>query len=533
MPDNVINDFQERRRVEQALADLGDTVREVELVEGALRIAHGHSPALILPALLKLLDTPNGQLRGGLARVAALLPPEEVLPALRAYAADRRRAPQGRSTAAMIAERFLGEPLSPALTADLRDSDDAAFQSLAEAVEEGRRNRHVLLEYVTQMRPHGVEIALLVLHHLDRLPAPDRVGLLRLIAQDERPAVAAHALGKLQQLAEGEPGPAAAEAARALHTLRWALPPEQAAASERTLRKLQFRGRVYAPPSPAGWRSMLGTAQPTGALPVWFVRMESDAPGDPPEFAEGFMAGLLAGPRLGIGGGFFAAMPDRALLPLPAAVGTLILLENEAGVETLFLEVPFDVGRWLLRRALEAHHAGRARAALPGEYILYNDWLWEFDAPHIAPEIAALLELPGEGELEQLAPDGDRLDELFAHPGMAAWRLPVRRLPEEAAAAVAASSESPVEEAARAAVRALDAAQARAALQPPLQAGLLLAGLWFALLGRADLAAACRWLAGTLGRGPAADHPLLLHMVGRGIAEQRQRERARARRKLK
>lgn len=526
MSDNVISNFQERRRVEQELAELGESEREAELVQGALRITREHAPALVLPALIKLLDTPNSQLRGGLARVAALLPPDETVTALRAYAADRSRPPQGRITAAMILERFLGEAVPAALTADLQSSDDAAFQSLVEAVEEGKRNRHVLLEYVTQMRPHGVEIALLVMHHLDRLPAPDRVGLLRLLAQDERHPVAAHALGKLEHLATGE-GDAAAQAARALHTLRWALPPEQAAATERTLRKLQFRGRAYAPPAPTGWRTLLGPAQPAGALPVWFVCQPADAPGAPPEFSEGFLAGLLAGPSQGIVRSFFLAMPDRDMLPQSAAPGTLIVLESEAGEPIPFVEASFDVGRWLLGRAVDAHHAGRAGRALPGEYTLYNDWLWEFDAPKVAPETAALAALPEEDELGRIAPAGDLLDELFAHPGMGAWRLSAHNLGEAAQSAWLDSSSAPLEDAAHAVVRALDTQEVRASLLPPFTDGLLLSALWFGLLERSDLAAVCRWLAGTLGRGSLADHPLLLHMVGQGILERRARAQAR------
>jgi hypothetical protein len=61
MSDNVISNFQERRRVEQELADLGDTELEIELVEGALRITRAHLPALILPALLRLLETAKRQ----------------------------------------------------------------------------------------------------------------------------------------------------------------------------------------------------------------------------------------------------------------------------------------------------------------------------------------------------------------------------------------------------------------------------------------------------------------------------------------
>src|SRR5690606_1075980 len=106
------------------------------------------------------------------------------VPPLRAVVADRQHAPLQRTTAALILERYLGETVSPVLMGDLAGSDDAAFQSLLEAIEEGRTNRHVLLEYVTQMAEHPVDVAYMVLGLLDRLAPADRVELLRLIAQD-------------------------------------------------------------------------------------------------------------------------------------------------------------------------------------------------------------------------------------------------------------------------------------------------------------------------------------------------------------
>ncbi len=225
----IINTFQQRRALEQAIGALAETASEADLVEAVRALKFAYPTELLLPALLKRLDTPSSQLRGGLARLAALLPPEEAAPALRRYVGDRRNPPTARTTAAMILDRFLGDPAPPALTADLRESDDAAFQSLAEAVADARANPHVLLEYVTQMQPYGEEIALLVLHHLDRLDGDDRVALLRLMAQDARPIVARAALGRLDTLAAS----GNALAARALYTLQWATAPDIAALAER------------------------------------------------------------------------------------------------------------------------------------------------------------------------------------------------------------------------------------------------------------------------------------------------------------
>ena len=53
---------------------------------------------------------------------------------------------------------------------DLHNSDEIAFQSLREALDESKQNRHLLLEYVTQMQAHGEEIAFMVLNLLKRGP---------------------------------------------------------------------------------------------------------------------------------------------------------------------------------------------------------------------------------------------------------------------------------------------------------------------------------------------------------------------------
>jgi len=80
------------RQLEQAVADLAQTNNEAELAQAARAIAHTFPHKLILNLLVKHLDTPNGQIRGGLGHLASLLPAEEVLPALHNVAANRRLA---------------------------------------------------------------------------------------------------------------------------------------------------------------------------------------------------------------------------------------------------------------------------------------------------------------------------------------------------------------------------------------------------------------------------------------------------------
>ena len=125
---------------------MAETETEEELQAAAQAIAESYSSDLILGEIVKRLDTPNSQLRGGLGHLAALLPPEEVVPVLRSAVGDRRNGAQERITATLLLERFVGEPVPAALLSDLSQSNEVAFQSLREAVGDGKFNRHILLE---------------------------------------------------------------------------------------------------------------------------------------------------------------------------------------------------------------------------------------------------------------------------------------------------------------------------------------------------------------------------------------------------
>ena len=83
MSDKIINTFQQRRQLEQAFSDLATTTSDRELREAAKNIVHTFDAAQVLNALIKRLDSPSSQVRGGLGHIAGLLDPDEVLPALR------------------------------------------------------------------------------------------------------------------------------------------------------------------------------------------------------------------------------------------------------------------------------------------------------------------------------------------------------------------------------------------------------------------------------------------------------------------
>ena len=66
MADKIIN-FQQRRQLEQAIAQFAQTANELEMAELARQIVHTHPADLVLAALIKHLDTQDGQVRGGLS----------------------------------------------------------------------------------------------------------------------------------------------------------------------------------------------------------------------------------------------------------------------------------------------------------------------------------------------------------------------------------------------------------------------------------------------------------------------------------
>lgn len=502
MSDKIINTFQQRRQLEQAMADFAHTQNETELAAAARRIVFGYPPDLVLTLLIKHLDTPDSQVRGGLGHLAALLPPEETFAALRSYTANRQHSPQARVTAALIAERYLNTEVPSALLSDLHNSDEIAFQSLREALDESHRNRHVLLEYVTQMQAMGEEIAAMVLNLLDRVPAVDRIELLRLIAQDKRERVASAALTRLENLTAGE---ASAAAVRALHTLHFTLPAELSAHADRTLRKLRFSGKRYLPPSSDLWRALLSPADATGNQSVWIVKM--------PE--PGAKIGVLLGFALNLNEGilhfFGSETMERSVLPDPQPIGQLVTVGTDDGGTAVLLEAPFEYGRWLIWTAL-AKPQGEPVQALTGEYTLYNDLLWQFDAPQVEESVKLFFQknpLPAEA---LAAPILDAYAAaLLAHPAMEHWQLQNRtHFP---------AADANVPTATLVAVMLHELAQwpEHATLLNALAAGLRAQAGWFHYAGDLESAHQAHMLAEQMPQLPLAQNLLLTRMVAAGV----------------
>jgi hypothetical protein len=507
MTDKIIN-FQQRRQLEQAVRDLGKTSNELELTEAARQIVHRFPAESVLAALLKHLDTADSQLRGGLGHVAALLPSDEVSAALRNVAANRQQPPLARMTAAAIAQRFLGVELPAALTQDLRGDDDAAFQSLQEAINEGTRNRHILLEYVEQMREMGEEIAFLVLDALQRMLPPDRVELLRLIAQDPRPRVAKAALSALEELTSGE---ASTAALRSLHTLQFVLPEELRTPVARSLRKLRMAGRRYASPTPIGWRALLSPADPNGVQTVWLLRTPDTG------LAAGALFGFSLNIEIGILRFFGSETVDRTALPDAQPIGSLVTVHNDGGATMVLAETPFDVGRWLVAQAGRAHLAAEPGQPLPREYQLYNDSLWEFAPPEVDASITGIWSAASAPVVPEPAILHRDTEAIFAQPVMAHWEVQsnaiVQALPPNARPA----SDLPIAETVAALVRAINLWPESSALPEALARGLRGQALWFQITGQPQLAQRAKTLADALPRLPLAENPVLAHMLAASL----------------
>ena len=502
----VISSFQQRRQLEEAVASMAATRSDRELRQFTADLVAAYPQTMLMATLVRHLGASNSQLRGGLGHLAAQLPHDDAVNTLRQIVADRQRPAIERTTAALIMDRYLNAPAPAALMADLAGDDEAPFQSLLDAVEEGRSNRYILLEYVMQMQQHPAETAFMVMGMIDRLPSADRSELLRLIAQDARLPVARAALDRLGLLAADEPS-----ALRALHTLQFALPPARADQVERTLRKLQFGGRRYTPPTPTGWRALVTPPDAGGFLSVWFVH---PATGDASDgVLLGFVLSLFTG-MLQFSGG---EEMEAALLPEVHALGDVFKVEVGRGALLTMQETPFDLGRWLLRTALAVHWAREQVQPLPNEYYLYNDRLWEYTAPQIDAALAQRWTAPTAPP--DAIPDPDALGEaaeaLMDHPAMQGWLLWSLALWEtvEPSARQRHSPGTLV----RLVLRELAEAPEKDDLLQAMATGLRALSLWFASSGdnlHADRAGLfVRWFA----RLPVAENPLLELLLLRGL----------------
>lgn len=504
MSDKIVNTFQARRQLTEDMNALSATQSEAELLARVRAIAQNYEPLLILSTLSKYLDNSSSQVRGGLGRLATLLPYDETVTVLRKEAANRGNPTQTRITAAMILERFLEAELAPGLMSDLKDPETVVMQSLQEALAESHENPYILLEYVRQMRQENEQVAHQVMELLGRLDEVDRPELLRLIAYDRRDGVAQAALDMLGAIRQKD---AAQAAARALHTLQQNLKPELAQVAERNLRKLRFLGVRYQPKPLAGWRALITPSSLDGTQDVWFLRRESDPSGN-------ILIGLRINASTGLLDTFGSEAVDPQYLPPPRSVGEMVNIALTNGLPTVFLEVPVGYARWRLEQAVATHW--QQPKPLPEEYTFYNSYLAGSEPARLPDEIESLLASGPDLWQKEKRPFDEIAATLLRHPAMAGWFFQNSRM-------LAAASHLPADDepAFRSALvtlkRELFTPQVEQALGVEVQAGLLAQAAWLSIAGHPQHAQHAVLLAEGFNHTAAADHPLVEMMLEVGL----------------
>ncbi len=534
MSGKILDDFQRRRRLQEALEALGDTSTELELWAQVREIAAQYPPSLILAAMRRFLDTSSSQLRGGLGRLATLLPREETVALLLQEARNRSNPTGARLTAALILERFLEVSVPPGLMSDLQNPEVVVHQSLEEALADARTHRHVLLEYVQQMRRESEEVAHLVMGLLERFPPREQIPLLRLIAHDARPGVARAAIERLGRLRAAE---ALVPAMRALHSLAIDLPPDRADLAERSLRKLRFAaGVAFQPQRADGWRVLVSPVDPQADQQLWFIYTGPEGPSQarPPEL-DAPPSTLLLRLRLNRATGLVDALAHEGLspqqLPPPRQVGEFMGIALADGLTSLFLELDPGRGQQLLRRALELHWQRPVWHPLPPEYTLYAEFLWSWQA---APQEGRWPEAAGRG----ISDPGDGFDSrqaletatarLLRHPAMVGW-IPMTSVLQDAVPFLEDEADPQALAQAAAEIRErLFPTPREAELQHRLATALNAQAEWLQVAGFPALARDAARVATSLQRLPLAEHPLPLLMVQLGLSMRMNRARSSA-----
>jgi len=508
MSEKIINSFQQRRQLNEAFANIANTETQAELLEAVRQITREYPVDLIISTLMKYLDTKNSQMRGGLGHLSALLPPEQIVAALRSTVANRNLSTQLRLNCVSILERFLSETVSPALLGDLQDTDEIAFQSLCEAIEEGHQNRYILLEYVTQMRDEEEAVAEIVLSQIERLPQIDQIEMLRLIAQDDRAAVARMALKQLTRLSYEDAGDGLL---KALHTLQFTLPEPLAQEATRALRKLKFTGNTYQPPTTDGWRALLSPAEASGNQLIWLLHSPKGKPDN------SIYLSIVINIELGILQVYGNEHVESSSLPPSKPIGELISMASDGEVPLVYLEVPFDYARWLIQQALLVHWEERAVQNLFGEYMLYNDLIWQFDAPQVDEGLKSYFQTPAaklditQQEINAAA------EKLLTNPAMASWLIQQQMVLQAIRKHLTLNPEDDVIEIAANVLADLVQWPDYQILINGLHNGLKLQGPWLEIAGNQDAAAQAKLIIQSFDHVPPHRNPFMMQLFSHGL----------------
>lgn len=404
----IITKLLERRQIEADLRKMLAADSEREFQRRAWAIASLGTD--IIPILIDNLA--DAEIVPALGLVAAYLDPEAMSMALRQVILQPYRTYQERMAAVTILEQFLGETADDLMLFD-REEDEQDLVALVDEIldrpDAGPSLRLDLLQRLDQQDPDTVlglvwtlKQKALDAEQADRTRAV--IDILRMMAQDVRIEISHEALGVLGTLR-------VPDAAYALQTLGPIVQPELRSMAERALRRLRF-GRVAIPdqsPPLSHWRALLSPMDGLGQQSVWFIM---EKPGkDQARFLN-----ILLNDRYGAVEAAGHGQVPLQILPPPGSIGHLhdIALPDGSGA-VLMVEIPFDVGRRMVRDALAKNWETQVPVA-PSLRLL-SRWLWEVSGADALPP-RTLPDLPADSD-EGIA----HSHQLLTHPAFSSWTL--------------------------------------------------------------------------------------------------------------
>jgi hypothetical protein len=188
------------------------------------------------------------------------------------------------------------------------------------------------------------------------------------------------------------------------------------------------------------------------------------------------------------------------------------------GKGTVLLTAPFDVGRWLVRQALEARWRQSAPEPLPGEYTLYNDLLWQYAAPKLPPDLQTWWERadPAAAGTLDTAAAAAAATALADDPAMEGWLRwstalwhSVKYRAQQPPAVAPATLVSLL-------LRELVRMPDHRPLLQTMTAGLRVQTLWYAVAGEEANAARAALLTRATAQLPITDNPLVARLLEKG-----------------
>jgi len=397
-PARLITSLRERRAIEEALAHML-TVRTGQQWNRQARHIAGLGPE-VLHVLTQRLSTADTFELAALGTIATYMDATQVTQVLYDLITRPGTPDVQRMGAILILERYLGQAVPETAFLSLQDARGVARQSLAQILAAARQNRLLLLEYMHILLEQPAEATQAVIEAVVEMGGEDGIPLLRLLAQDEEPAIAGQALQALETLPN-------AAALQTLQSVLPVLPPPLRERAERTLRKRRFRGQEVPPlPSvPPSCRALVSPIDGRGNQLLWFLQR------DPTTRCLRFL-GLLVSDVIGLQDalGDDAVLPGR--FPRRREHGTLHVIQND-DQPLLMLEAPYDYARRLLLQRLKINQA--LELAPPLEYRLLNDLIWGYALPEEWPSRRPTI---APAYQRTLIP---RLPSLLDHPAMQNW----------------------------------------------------------------------------------------------------------------